>query len=377
MSELLGGAERARLHDTFASLCRIPSPTGSERACADWVTSELRGLGLRVEEDSAGVQIDADAGNLLARIDGSGADSIMFCSHLDTVPPTAELDPVQRDGVWRNANEGILGADNKAAVAAMVELARILAKRPQPSELGVELLFTVSEETGLRGAGEFDLSRLRSRCGYVFDHATPWGGIVTASPTHMRISAEIRGRAAHAGLAPEQGISAIRAAAAAITTMPNGRLDAQTTANVGTIHGGSAGNVVPDRCRLEAEVRSIDQERVDTVLTEMIDALQDAADSVGCDLDLNVQRMFGGYRLTRRERSLQLAERALRRLAYEPTLIESGGGADANVFRERGFDCANIANGTEHAHQRDERVSAAALETGLEMLLALLEEAAT
>lgn len=374
MKLVLGDAQRARLHDTFAALCRIPSPTGRERACADWVSAALRGLGLAVEEDQAGAAIGADAGNLLARIEGRGADWMLLCAHLDTVPPSAPIEPVQRNGSWRNANNGILGADNKAAVAALVELARILTTGGQRPQLGVELLFTVSEETGLRGAGEFDIGALRSSFGYVFDHATPWGGIVHSSPTHMRIRAEIRGVAAHAGLQPERGVSAIRAAAVAVSAMPHGRIDAHTTANVGTIEGGTAGNVVPDRCSLEGEIRSSEQPRLDTVLTATIDALQDAADSAGCDLDLDIRRMFAGYRLSRKDRALTHAQRALRALGIEPQAIDSGGGADANVMREHGFDCANIANGTERPHERDECVSAAALETGLEVALALTRE---
>jgi tripeptide aminopeptidase len=363
--------ERARLHETFAALCRIPSPTGRERACADWLTRELEAMGLDVHEDGAGAQIGADAGNLLVRVPGRGDRWLMLCAHMDTVPLTAPLEPVLVDGGWENAGEGILGADNKSAVAALVELARRAAA--EPLDTGLELLFTISEETGLHGATAFDVTQLHSEFGYVFDHASPLGEIIVASPTHMRIRAEIRGRAAHAGLQPEAGVSAIRAAAHAVLAMPQGRLDAETTANVGTIEGGTADNVVPERCRIGAEVRSIDPARVQEVVTHAVDALQDAADAAGCDLDVKLQRMFTGYRLRPAEPAIVLAERALRATGYEPRLVSSGGGSDANAFRAAGFACVNIANGTERPHEPTERVSSEALEAGLALAMTLAE----
>ena len=369
-------AERQRLHGTFEELCRIASPTGEERGMADRVTRELTALGLEVEEDDAGPAVGSNAGNLLARIAGRSERSLMFCAHMDTVPLTAPVEPVRREDGWENANDGILGADNKAAVAAMLELVHMLMARGEQPEVGIELLFTVAEETGLNGAREFDVGRLGSNFGYVFDHASPIGEIITASPTHMHIAAEVRGKAAHAGLQPEQGVSAIVAAARAIANMPQGRLDAETTANIGMVLGGTATNVVPDRCTINAEVRAVEQEQVDRYVTQAIDALQDAADSAGCDLDLKLQQMFTGYRSGSREAPVVLAAKALRRLGYEPSYRSSGGGSDANAFRVNGFACTNIANGTERAHERTERVSFVALEANLELMVALIDEAA-
>ncbi len=248
-------AERRQLHDTFAALCRIPSPSGSERRCADAVSAELRGLGLTVAEDDAGAALGGDCGNLLARIPGSGERSLLFCAHLDTVPVAEPIEPVVRDGGWENAHEAILGADNKVAVATMLAFARRLTA--VPTAVGVELLFTVGEELALGGAKEFEVGILRSRLGYTFDSASPVGGVVVASPTHYRIAAELRGVAAHAGVRPEMGRSAILAAARAIANMRLGRIDSETTANIGTIDGGSAANIVPDRCRVLGEARSL------------------------------------------------------------------------------------------------------------------------
>ncbi|MBV9819087.1 MAG: M20/M25/M40 family metallo-hydrolase [Solirubrobacterales bacterium] len=368
-------AERARLHETFAALCATPSPSGHERACADWVSAELAQLGLEVTEDGSGPAAGSECGNLLARVSGTGAASILLCAHLDTVPLAAAVEPVVVDGFWENANEGILGADNKSAVATIVELARHFTSGPAPP-VGLDLLFTVGEEVSLAGSREFDIAALRSAFGYVFDHATPIGEVVTASPTHYRIIAELRGRAAHAGVRPEAGRSAVVAAANAIAAMRLGRLDPETTANVGTIDGGSAINVVPERCRIVAEARGLDPARASTVTTEMIDHLQDAADAAECDLDLTVERMFLGYRTKPRAPQLAVAERALRACGYEPRPIHSGGASDANSLQAAGFPCTCLADGTERNHEPGERISVAALEDLLELGLALVDEAA-
>lgn len=369
--------ERRRLNDTFAALCAIPSPFGHERACVEWVASELRAMGIEVSEDAAGPEAGSESGNLLARIEATGdasAPGILLCAHLDTVPLTDEVEPVLRDGGWTNAREAILGADNKAAVAVILEVARRCAAEPPP--VAVELLFTVCEENALRGAKAFNATRLRSDFGYVFDHPTPIGEIVLASPTYHRIEADFTGAAAHAGIRPEAGHSAIAAAARAIAAMRLGRLDAETTANVGLISGGSGTNVIPERCRLEAEARSLSEERVEAVVSEMVDRLQDGANAEECDVDVDVECLFRGYRVRPSSRSVTVAEAALRACGHEPCPIVTGGGSDANALQVAGFECTNLANGTERNHQPDERVGVGELEGMLDVALALLDAAA-
>ena len=365
-------AERSRLNGTFETLCRIPSPSGRERACADYVTGELRALGLEVIED--------EAGNLLTRISAhppDGEGGVMMCAHLDTVVPQAEIDPVLREGGWENANAGILGADNKAAVAMLLEVARRCA-REEPAPLPLELLFTVREEVGLEGAQAFAASSLRSRFGYVFDHATPIGEVIVASPTAFRLEAEFHGAAAHAGIRPEDGRNAIAAAAKAIAAMPMGRLDAETTTNVGSIEGGTPSvNVVADRCRIIAECRSLDAERADTLIAELVDHVHDGANATECDVDVMVHRSYEGYRRRASEPAVQAAEAALRRAGFHPSHIASGGASDANALEAAGFACVNLANGTERAHEPTERVSLLALESMLDVTFALLDTSAS
>jgi tripeptide aminopeptidase len=211
----------------------------------------------------------------------------------------------------------------------------------------------------------------------VFDHATPIGEIVTASPTYYRLSAEFHGRAAHAGIRPEAGRSAILAAALAIAAMPHGRVDEQATTNVGSIQGGSGStNVVPERCRLLAEARSLDADRAEEVVARMIDAVYDGAGAAECDVDVVCEKLFDGYRRKGTAPAIAAAEAALRTCGYEPSRIVTGGGSDANALAVKGIECVNLANGTEHNHEPTERVSVAALEGMLDVCLALLDESA-
>jgi len=374
--------ERRYLGGIFAELCRIESPSGRERLVADRIAAELRGLGIEVEEDDAAGAADSDSGNLLARIPGGGGrPSILLCAHMDTVPLAAPVEPVLRDGFWENAHEGILGADNKAAVAVLLALAR-RARRLGADGPGlpvdVELLFTVGEERSLAGALAFDASRLRSRFGYVFDHSSPVGEVVLSSPTHHRLEATFRGAAAHSGVRPEEGRSAILAAARAVADMRLGRIDADTTANVGTISGGCAINVVPERCTLLAEVRGRREERAQEVLTELLDCIHEAANlpECECDVDVTVERTFTGYHTAASDPAVRAAESAIRTLGRDPVRVASGGASDANALIASGLTVVNLANGTERNHEPGERVSVAALEATLELALALPTAAA-
>ena len=367
--------ERRRLNDTFARLCSIASPFGCERACAEAVARELGGMGLSVEEDGAAAESGAQCGNLLARVPGRGDRTILLCAHLDTVPEPGQIEPVLDDGTWVSAGDTILGADNKAAVAVILEVARRCAIEGAP--VGLELLFTVSEENALAGAKALDVATLRSDWGYVFDHASPIGEIIVASPTYYRFDADFRGAAAHAGIRPEDGRSAIQAAARAIGAMRLGRIDDETTANVGTIQGGQSGgtNIVPERCRIVGEARSLDPARAEATVAELIACVHDAANTphCACDVDVTTSRLFDGYRHKTGAPSVLAAEQALAACGHTATRRSTGGGSDANVLTNAGLLCTNLANGTQYNHESRERVSVDALEGMLDVSFALLD----
>jgi len=363
-----------RLHETFVRLCEVRSPTGEEREVADTILAELRALGLDVSEDEAAGPAEAGAGNILARLRGVSDEWVMFCAHIDTVPHDGQVEVVEADGVFRSAGDTILGADNKAAVAVFMELVARHADDPPP--VGIELLLTVAEEQGLRGAKAFDVTTLRSECGFVLDHASAIGEVIVTSPTQQRVLADFAGVEAHAGIRPEDGNNAIAAAAAAISRMELGRLDAETTANVGVISGGTSGNVVPGHCDIVAEARSLDAARAAEVAGALSDACAWGASEHGCDADVRIEELFRGYEVPASSRALALAEAGLRRAGFEPERTATGGGSDANALILAGFDCVLLANGTEANHTPDETVSSRNLDAMLEVCEGIVAEAA-
>jgi tripeptide aminopeptidase len=370
-----GAAEKERMVREFVRLCEIESPSGRERAMADAVAGELRALGVRVDEDATGGETGSDAGNLLARIPGPpDARTIMLCAHMDTVPLTGPVEVLEADGVLTNRHDAILGADNKAAVAVVLAVARRFAAERPP--VGLELVFTTSEEPGLRGAKALDRDALASEYGFVFDHATPIGDVIVAAPSYFRVEGRFRGRAAHAGIRPEDGRNAIAAAAAAVASLRLGRLDEGTTANVGRIEGGTAANVVAEHCRVELEVRSLDHDRAGAVVNEVVDSLTAGASDSECDVELTVEQQFRAYRVPRSSPPLLAATAALADVGIEARCVTTGGGSDAHVFQARGLPCVNVANGTEGNHEPGERVTVDALETMLDVALGIVAHSA-
>src|SRR6266508_544990 len=324
----------AEVVDLFLELAALPSPPGDERAVADVVTRYLRDLGLSVEEDDAGEKVGSNMGNLFCRVEPSGGGTPIFlCAHLDTVPPEGPIDPVVEDGVVRNAGGTILGADNKSAVAAMLEGTRRVLAESRPHG-GLELLFTPQEEVGLLGAAAFDHERLRAHVGYVYDQAAAIGDVILGAPHSQAMQVRFHGRAAHSGMYPEEGRSAIA-----------------------------------------AEARSHDERKLADLVQEMVDAFSFAAGLEDCEVETKVSKSYRGYRFKRDDPVVRFAHAALERAGYTPNYGLSGGAADANVFNERGLACLNLANGMQDIHTPDERITVEDLEGMVEVTLALVDVA--
>jgi tripeptide aminopeptidase len=365
------------LVDLFLELCAIPSPSGRERIVADRVGAYLTDLGLEWDEDDAGTRLDGDAGNIYCRIpasNGSGTP-IFLCAHTDTVPPEKAIEPVvSEEGVVRNAAGTILGSDNKAAVVVLLEAARRILDEGR-QHAGIELLFTAQEEVSLRGADAFDHTRFVAQTGFVYDQGAPIGEIVLGSPHGRLLDFRFHGRAAHAGMAPEDGRSAVAAAARAIADFRLGRIDEQTSANVGVITGGTARNVVPEWCSFTAEVRSHDERKAVELVREMLETAAFAASLGECEVESEVRPSFPGYRFRESDAPVALAATALRAAGFEPTYALSGGGADANVFNARGLSCVNLANGMMEIHTPDEHIAVQDLDAMVDVTLSLVDAA--
>jgi tripeptide aminopeptidase len=353
--------------DLFLELAALPTPPGEEQAAADAVQRYLGDVGLEPDEDGFG--------NVYAEVEPTADGTpLFFCAHLDTVPPAGELRPVVEDGVIRNAGGTILGGDNKAAVVQMLEGVRRVLVENVP-HAGIELVFTRQEEIGLLGAAAFDHTRLRAQLGYVYDQEGPIGEIVLGAPSAQGLEVTFRGRAAHAGMSPEEGRSAIQAAAKAIADLRLGRIDDETTANVGVIQGGTAGNIVPELCTFLAEARCHDERALSDLVQEMLDACAFAASETECELQTELRKSYRGYRFTKGDDVVRLAEQALAGCGHAVTYGLSGGAADANVFNERGLRCLNLTHGVHDFHSPNERIAVAELEAMVDVTVALVEAA--
>jgi len=362
----------------FVRLCEIPSPSRQEGAIAQEVLAEMAALGADVSQDDAADRIGAGCNNIVAHfpptIDGGLA--VVFAAHLDTVPNRAPIEVEHVDGMLTNRHAAILGADDKAAVAAMIQAVRQIQQHDIPHS-GIELLFTPCEEIGLKGAAAFDPSRLKARVGFVYDHTGPIGNIVTRAPSMRKISATFVGTPAHAGIVPEEGRSAIQAAAAAIGRMSLGRVDAETTANVGVIDGGTATNVVAERCTVVAEARSLTDSRLAAQVTNMLDALTWAASEYEVDVEVAVDREFDSYLLKETDTQVVLASRALEAIGAAPVFFTAGGGSDVNALHSNGFAAVNLCNDMVDIHTDNERIAVRSLERMVELTVALVEQART
>src|SRR5659263_232866 len=362
----------------FLELARIPSPSGHERAINDFLTTRLRGLGLEVREDEPLYpDSGSSAGNLYCRLEASVPGTpILLSAHTDTVPSEDEAlpDPTLVDGVIRSGSRAVLGADDKSAVAAIIHTLERIIREKLP-QAGIELLLTVGEEGGLRGAKASSLGLVVAECGFCLDCTGPVGGVIVRSPSQKTVNATFIGKSAHAGVVPEDGRNAVVAAAKAVAAMKLGRLDGETTANVGIIRGGEAVNVVPDRCAIHCEARSHDQEKLENQVVHMLEAINLAAAEEEVDVEITVVDEFHGFDFSAGGLPIELAERAFGRLGLPTERTSTGGGSDVNVFNLRGLPCVNLATGIECVHTPEEYISVESLQQMHDFLMALVEEA--
>jgi tripeptide aminopeptidase len=363
---------RDLLIETFCRLVRTASPTGSERAVADLVAQYLADLGLSVYQDHADETSEAECGNLLALAPATAAGYpvLLLNAHLDTVVHEGGIEPVVEGDLIRSAGDTILGADDKAGVVLLLlALRRLREERLPHGDLWV--VFTVAEETGLWGAQRLEYERLQPwpEMGYVLDGGRQPGKMTTAAPSSCRLDVTITGCAAHAGVCPELGASAIQAAARAIAALQLGRLDAETTANVGTIFGGSARNIVPEHCHLQAEARSYDEGKLTAQVEHMTACFREAGRAAGAQVEVTVGRDYTAFALSDDAPVVRRAAAAARRLGLEPVTERGGGGSDANVFNERGIPSLNMATGAIDVHTPQEQLDIAAALRCLEWLV--------
>jgi tripeptide aminopeptidase len=366
-----------RVVEEFLELVRFPSTSGNERLLADVLISRLRDLGLVVIEDDVGLRLGWTTGNIIARWPATvpGKQTLMFCAHMDHVAPGENIEPFVQDGVIYSKGETILGADDKAGIVPIMEALRVIYERKIPHG-GLEIVFTVAEENGLNGAKHIDSKMLTADLGYVLDTDGSAGKIVVQAPAQNRIKAVIYGKAAHAGIAPETGINAIQAASAAIAQIKMGRIDAETTANVGVIHGGKATNIIPEHVEVLCEARSLNTEKLHAQTKHMKEIFEQVVVQWGARVEVTVENQYLNYRLDEDNSVVQLALQAAQKIGVQPLLQATGGGSDANFFNTYGIPTTVLGVGMSNVHTTEEYVTIHDLVRTTEYVLAIIQTAA-
>lgn len=361
-----------RLLQQFLDLARIYSPSSQEVEVAALLERELKGLGLEVCNDRTG---PGGVGNLIGLLrGGEWGVPIFLCAHMDTVEPARGVNPVVEAGVVRSDGSTILGADCKAPIASILEAIRIVREESLPHG-DLEVVFTYGEEKGLMGARALDIAHLKARYGFVADAETAPGTIVAQGPAQDRFRALFHGKPAHAGVEPEKGINALVAAAKALSRMPLGRIDEETTANFGLVKGGRARNIVPDLVELEGEARSRDNQKLDHQTRAMVEAMASAAREVGAQLELDVVRAYDSYRWEKDHPVVQMAWRAAEEVGLNPQLVGSGGGTDAHIFISKGIPTAVLGVGLVKPHSLEEQIKIEDMVNLTRQLVALINNA--
>lgn len=368
--------QRERMIQTFLDLVQLDSESKNERAVADYVTAKLQALGYTVKEDGAAEATGGNAGNVLAYKPGNcDGKSVLFCSHMDTVMPGNGVKPIVEDKVIRSDGTTVLGGDDKGGITAILEAATVL-EETGTAHGPVQIVFTVSEEIGLLGAKYLKLDEMQPvDAAFFFDSDGMPSEICVASPYHIDITATFHGLAAHAGMEPENGRSAIQMAAAAIASMQLGRLDEDSTANIGIIEGGRATNVVTDKTVIQGEARSLTKAKVDAQIAHMAECCKKGAEQFGGTVDIEIDECYAAIDLDPESTTVQLACAAARRLGMEPHLAKSGGGSDANVFCGKGIPATNVGVGMTKVHSVEEYLVIDEMKAAADFVLAVIEEA--
>jgi tripeptide aminopeptidase len=338
-----------RLVQTFLELVAVDSPTGHEKEIGRELITRFTDLGCSVTQD--------DIGNLVAVYPGRRPDTVLLSTHMDTAGIDVGIKPIIEDGVIRTDGSTILGADDKSGIAGCLELLSLLRANPEVKHPTIEFVISVGEESGLVGSRQMDLSQLKADYGFVMDTAGVIGAITYWAPTSVYLTIRIHGKKVHAGVEPEKGINAVKVAGEAIAAMPLGRIDEETVANIGTITGGEARNIVPGEVVLDGMARSHDQQKLDAQLDAMRSAMTEAAERHGATFDFETEEIYRTYKIEESERPYREAARAIETLGIEVFPRKSGGGTDGNFFNAKGIPCVALATGMVDEHASTEHIA--------------------
>lgn len=346
-----------RLVEQFISLVKIDSESGNEKAVAETLTEQLGQLGFEITKLEVPGNI-TNGFNIYGKLAGSLAGSIAFSSHMDTVTPGNNIEPIIEDGIIRSKGDTILGGDDKSGIAAVMEAVRSIQQSGQAHKT-LEVAFTVYEERGMHGAKSFDISKIESKQAIVLDSGGPIGTIITTAPGQQSLKVTIKGKPAHAGLEPEAGISALTVAADAISNMQLSRIDDETTANIGVVTGGQATNIVMPELYLEAEARSLNDDKLAKQVNHMVSTFEAAAAKHGASIEIESTRSYNAYHIADDDAHVLAIKDTFAAIGIDAVTKPTGGGSDANIFNANGLKTVNLSTGMAKVHTTDEFIAIA------------------
>jgi tripeptide aminopeptidase len=370
-----------RIKNLLLELVQIDSVSREERDVAERIKQLCEEMGAEVFIDDAGEKVGGNTGNVIARFPGTitSAEPIMMSAHMDTVVPGRGVKPVIDGDIIRTDGSTVLGGDDKSGCAVILETIRCLQEQNVP-HAPIDAVFSICEEVGLLGAKHLDLSKMRAKYGIVFDSDDP-GFLFTKGPSANHFEFKIHGLESHAGVAPELGISAIQIAAEAIAAMKLGRIDEETTANIGVIHGGEATNIITNLVTLKGEARSLDDAKLEAQTAHMVKCFEDAAAkyevtvdgaTTKASVDSHVTREYYAMDVSDDSRVVRLVIEAASRMGLDVKTLASGGGCDANIFNKRGIECANLGTGMRAIHTVKEWLDVKDMYASAEMTLEIM-----
>lgn len=369
-----------RLINEFIDLVQVDSETKFEAEIASVLKLKFKTLGIEVIEDDAKNKTDHQANNLICNLKGNidNMDTIFFTAHMDTVTPGKNIKPSIENDYIVSDGTTILGADDKAGIAVLLETIRLLNEN-NLKHGDIQFVITVGEESGLAGAKALDTSLLNAKFGYALDSNGPVGNIVVEAPYQSKISTKVYGKSAHAGVAPEKGVSAITVAAKAISKMNLGRIDDETTANIGYFQGGkeTQTNVVCDYVEIVSEARSLKKDKLLKTVNEIQTAYESTAEKFGGRTEVVVEEIYPGFQYNKDDDVVRIAQNAAEKLGLPTDILKSGGGSDANIFNGYGIPTVNLSVGYEHIHTTKERIHVSNLVNLTKLVIQIINDTAT
>lgn len=364
---------RDRIVKEFMDYVQIDSLTRKEGNFAKFIRKKLEELGLEVTVDNAGEKIGSDANNIIATLKGDkDVEPIILCSHMDTVTPGEGIKPIIKDDVIYSDGTTILGADNKAGIAAIIEALRVISEENIPHG-DIEVVFTIAEEGGLNGSKNLDYSKIKSKLAFVLDSGGDPGQIIVQAPAQDKIDVKIKGKPSHAGVCPEEGISAIQVAASAINRMNLLRIDEDTTANIGIIKGGSATNIVCPEVDIKAEARSLQDEKLDKQTAHMVECFKQAAEEFGAEVEVETSRAYNAFTIDENEEIVKIVKKACDNIGIKGFTDSTGGGSDTNILNANGIKSLNLGIGERKPHTLEEHIAIKDLVDSARLVLEIIK----